>query len=385
MRVLMPSIVDPASQLGGAWTSTRGLLELLRGAPFHAEIVAVPPVELSWAAHRTRRYSAMAQSLITGLPGKFQFQYSRAMVAKLKRLSEEEFDLVLLNGSDLLWMLPYLPKRPAKILFAHNIEHSLYADQIHANYPGGGLQKTLLGWDCSRLRRHELAGFRAVSNVLFLSHQDEAYAGRECPGLVSITVPPLMDGTRAPRPRDVPAAPRLEIGMLANFDWWPSHQGIRWFLDEVLPHLGSAVRLHLFGTRSQHVASNDPRVVKHGYVPDLDVVWSTCHFMICPVIAGGGVSIKLAEAVCRGMPVLATRYATRGLPIEEDPAIVLRETSGEWIEFLESAAARELRRISPSRRMIAPFLAENNVDRFSDFLKTVLAGSLRSTANTASR
>ena len=177
MRILMPSIVDPALHLGGAWTCTRAVVNLLRASPFDAEVVSVPPADLSWTAHRARRYIALAQSLVSGLPAKFQFQYSRQMLARVKRLlRDQDFDLILLNGSDLLWMLPHLPPGPARMLFAHNIEHFLYADQINVRYPHPSLQKALLLKDCARLRQHELAGLRAVGNVLFLSTEDEAYA-----------------------------------------------------------------------------------------------------------------------------------------------------------------------------------------------------------------
>ena len=340
MRILMPSIVDPAAGSGGAWTTTRGIVNLLRESPFDAEIVCIPPADLSWTAHRVRRYSALAQSLVSGLPGKFQFQRSGRMLASVKRhLRDREFDLIFLNGSDLLWMLPHLPRAAAKLLFAHNIEHLLYADQINVQYPKPSLQKALLLKDQARLLEHELAGLRSVGNVLFLSTDDDRYARRECPELTTITIPPLMNGMAALRSGSLKAASGIEIGMLANFEWWPARQGVSWFLREVFPHLHSGVRLHLFGKRSQDVAAKHARVVKHGYVPEIHAVWSTCHFMICPVFAGGGVSVKFVEAVCSGVPVLATPFAARGLEIDSDPAIVLRETAGEWIEFLNSSAA----------------------------------------------
>jgi hypothetical protein len=374
MRILMPSIIDPALELGGAWTSTRGFMNLLRAPPFDAEIVCVPPAGLSWTAHRARRYFAIAKSQLSGLPAKFQFQYSRRTLARVKRLLREpDFDLIVLNGSDLLWMLPHLPPGRPRLLIAHNIEHLLYADQLHFRYPHAGLQKAFLLRDCARLREQELDGLRAVGHAVFLSAEDETYARGECPHLNTITIPPLLNGTSGPRPADLKTSAGLEIGMLANFEWWPAQQGLRWFLREVLPHLHSGVRLHLFGKRSSTVAAGRAGVVPHGYVPDLDAVWSTCHFMLCPVFGGGGVSVKVAEAVCRGVPVLATRYALRGLPIDPDPAIVLRETAAEWIEFLNSDAARELRQLSPSPSLTARFQPEQHVDRLADFLSTVLS------------
>ena len=369
----MPTIVDPAVQLGGAWTATRAIVNLLRVAPFGAEVVVVRSPVRSWTAHRVRRYVALGQSLVSGRPAKFQFSYSREMLAEMNRLvAEKTFDLILLNGSDLLWMLPHLPAGVPQVLLAHNIEHLLYADQIEDRFPKAGLRKSWLKQDGERLRQHEHAGMQTVGNVLFLSREEEAYARRECPGLRTITVPPLFEAGAVRRPAALDSIDDggvMEIGMLANFEWWPPQQGLRWFLREVFPQVKGPVRLHLFGKRSQDVTPDDERIVKHGYAPELDAVWSMCHFMICPVLAGTGVSIKLAEAVCRGVPVLATRYATRGLPLEADAAIVLREAAEEWVEFLNSGAARELRWRSPAPHLAERFHPQSHVAGITEFLR----------------
>jgi len=373
MRILMPSIVDPVSQLGGAWTATRGLVDLLRASPFDAEVVLVPPDVLSPTAHRARQYLALAQSFVSGVPAKFQFKFSRRVLATMKDLlSKADFDLILINGSDLLWMLPHLPPAAARILVAHNVEHLLYADQIAVEGPHWLPLKSILRSDCARLRKQELAGLRAIGNVVFLSSEDERYVRVACPHLRAISVPPLMKASPAARPPYSVGSSVMEIGMLANFGWWPSQQGVRWFLREVFPYLNHA-RLHLFGNHSQEVASEHSNVVKHGYLLELGVIWSACDFMICPVFAGGGVSIKLVEAISHGVPVVATHYAIRGIPVEPDPAIVLRDSTREWIEFLNSPAARELHRLSPSPRIIARFLPECYIEGLSNFLKAVLS------------
>ncbi len=373
----MPSVIDPSLQLGGAWTATRTLVKLLRASPVCAEVVSVSPRELSPMAHRARRYTALAKSVWTGLPAKFQFQYSREMLTKVQHLlREEEFDAILLNGSDLLWMLRHLPPGPAKILVAHNIEHALYADQIDFQCPLTILKKGWLMRDCARLREHEMAGMRAAGNVLFLSTEDEEFARREVPELRTMSMPTLMAANApVPRPVDLTGERGVEIGMLANFEWWPARQGLGWFLREIFPRLHSRIRLHLFGKGSEGMGPDHARIVKHGYVPDLNEVWSTCHFMICPELAGGGVSVKMTEAICRGIPVLATRFATRGLPLSPDPAIMVRNGSEEWVKFLNSDGARELGRRSPSSRIIARFRPEAHVERLAQFMEAAVAES----------
>jgi hypothetical protein len=48
--------------------------------------------------------------VFTGLPAKIEFSRERRISSEVRRLlREHQFDLVMLNGTDLLWLLPYLP------------------------------------------------------------------------------------------------------------------------------------------------------------------------------------------------------------------------------------------------------------------------------------
>src|SRR5260370_22704155 len=152
----------------------------LPAPPLNAEIVCVPPAGLAGTGSRARRILALAQSQVSGLPAKFQFQYSNRTLARVKQLlREQDFDLILLNGSDLLWMLPHLPAGPSRLLLAHNIEHLLYADQLDFHYPHPGLRQAFLLRDCAPLREHELASLRAGGPAGRLSPADEDFAPPE--------------------------------------------------------------------------------------------------------------------------------------------------------------------------------------------------------------
>lgn len=65
--------------------------------------------------------------------------------------------------------------------------------------------------------------------------------------------------------------------------------------------------------------------------------------MICPTFSGGGVSIKLAEAIYNGMPVLARPFPVRGVQLPPDPAIGVLDRACEWVSFLRSPAGRSER------------------------------------------
>jgi hypothetical protein len=371
-RILVPSIIDPTTHRGGAGTTTRALFKLLQRAPLNAQLEPVPPTRAPETLHRLRQVTSIARSLVSPLPAKVEFTHSRRFLRAVRHsLRERDFDLVVLNGSDLLWLLPELPPHIPRLLIAHNIEHDLHLANINRlTLPWRLLRRVLLR-DWRRLREYEISGMRRMQHIIFLSSRDAELARRECPEINSIVVPPLFDYRPAEWVRTRSPAGGLDIGLLANFGWWPNRQGLRWFLKEVFPHAPEETRLHLFGEHGQQVIPGHPRVVGHGFLPRIQDIWPLCDFMICPIFSGGGVSVKFAEIVYNGVPVVASSFAARGVPVEPHPSIILLDRAEDWIRFLHSPAARAL----PLRRGPAPmtraFALESHVEPVHAFVKEV--------------
>lgn len=372
-RILMLSIVNPQVEYNGAATVTRGLLKLLASPPFEARVDCVPvrAEPLRW--RRLAQARSLLLSSVSILPAKAAFCYSKEFREDVvARVESEHYDLVLLNGADLLWVSDYLPASIPRVLIAHNIEHLLFRAQIQNlgwwYRPVAGMLRK----DCTRLQDYELKGIREIGKVIFLSREEAAYAGSLCECLRSTTIPPVFDYEPRPRPHTI-AGPTLEIGLLGNFKWWPNQLSLRWFSNEVLPYVKSPVRVNLFGHSGVHPGRGDPRIVKRGVVESLEQVWASCDFMICPAFSTGGVCVKFAEAVYNKMPVLATRHAARGFSVGHDPALVFLNEPREWVEFLNSKAARDLAERQVSDKTAARFAMDVQKDKFQQFVKNAIA------------
>lgn len=375
MRILVLSIVDPAIQKGGAWTATRELIRLLKEGPLAADVEILACRDYSGFARRKRQASAVGRSLFSPLPAKIEFTRSTEMLAKLRELlAARTFELIILNGTDVLWMLPHLPEGVPRVLIAHNIENELFASQL--TQPGFllPLVRTLADREWRRLRAFEIDGLRQIGRVVFLSTADEIYARAHCPGVQTMTVPPVFwdPPFRRSCPAGTPGGPAestvINIGLLANFDWWPNQRGLAWFLRDVFPNVPSNLKLHLFGYGSDSAAPTHPQIAAHGFVDDLSEVWKACDFMICPIFSGGGICVKAAEALYHGMPLLATTKSVRGLPLETHPAIALSDTAEGWIEFLRSDAAAFARQCVPAS-LSERFSALAYAQALADFLR----------------
>lgn len=368
MRILMPSIVDPREARGGAWTATRGLIRVLELAWPGVAIECIPVPARSRAAHRARQFRCLAQGATgIGLPAKVAFsrssQIRRRMIASLRSATP---DLIILNGSDLLWLLSVVPDDAKVLLVAHNIEHELYRAQLSTLNKRSSLAASLLKRDCARLQEYEWSGLRSVRRVVFLSAEDRKTALDACPSLATFVLPPVFD--YVPHAQRDRARDAVAIGMFADFSWWPNQSSLKWFLDEVWPRLEPDIELHLAGYGSDlAMDGRHPRVYAHGFVSDPRDVFRKCDLMIAPIVTGAGVKVKVAEALFNRVPVVATSIALRGLPLDSTAPIEVCDTTTEWEAALRPASARSLAARRVPDEIASRFSPERHAAAFRAF------------------
>jgi glycosyltransferase involved in cell wall biosynthesis len=374
MRILFPSIVDPRPHQGGAGAATRGLLSLLRRSPLAAEIDVVVPN--SPLPHLLRQLIAVARSSLSAWPSKALFldtwRFRRAVA---RMVATRCYDLVLINGGDLLWMVPQLEVGVPKLLYAHNLERDLFASQLDGLPAALRCARGRLRRDLEKLARYELDGMRAIGRVLFISAADEAHARSEAGELVTLHVPPLFEYEPLPHRRRARLRGTPQLGLLANFTWWPNRAALRWLAQQVLPRVTRDLRIHLFGEGSASVDVSDPRIVAHGYVKDVVEVFTTCDVMLCPIVSGAGVSIKFAEALYNGVPVLATPFAARGLPLPAKSGVALADGSEEWVRFLDGEGLERLAAEEVPSKTSRIFALSTHAAAVHEFLRDTVAGA----------
>ena len=344
MRILMPSIVDPAESRGGGWTVTKGLIEAMRIAWPGCEVICIAVSSGGRAAHRLRQAkSVLGSVVIGGLPAKMRFTRTRAMRRDLREsLSAPAPDLIMLNGGDLLWMLGELPPGVPVIVVAQNLEHVLYERQIGRISVTSRMARRVLAADSRRLRNLELEGLRTAAAVIFLSEADRRAALELLPALNAIVIPPSFGYEPAQRRKS--SGGRMALGMFADFEWWPNRISLDWFLTEIWPSVSSHCDLHLMGHGSGSVARGLSGITRHGFMATAREAFALCDLMIAPIIDGAGVNVKVAEALYNGVPVVATPAAVRGICSASNPALKVCANAAEWIELLTGPVAGNLAR-----------------------------------------
>jgi glycosyltransferase involved in cell wall biosynthesis len=278
-----------------------------------------------------------------------------ARQALLRRMSgPKAFDVIHVEGHYLFHLLPE-QARDRAVVVEHNVESHLLRQRARHH----GLTPALAAAIDAVGNAEERVWARAPL-TLTLSEEDRARIQHRVAGArvrVSTNGADHLALTPAERGMDAigdPPAPRL--GFLANYAYSPNRDGLAWLLDEILPGL----RQRLPGCQLVLVGSNlddalagrrlPQNVAAQGWVHDLSTFWNQIDLMVCPLRIGGGVKVKVIEAIRSGALVVSTSVGLEGLPPPAREAIVQADSAPAFVDaVVRLSVDRSLRRAQRAR------------------------------------
>ncbi len=268
---------------------------------------------------------ALARSLISGQPWMMLRDDRAAMRACVDALcARERFDIA---HADQLNMAQYARRVPGArtVLDLHNALWLLYK-RLAETMPRGP-RRLLLARDVALLKRYEGQACRDFDAVLAVSNEDRAALNAAIqavggPARGDIVVAPIsVDGDEVRVVSRAPDANRaLHIGTMY---WPPNIDGIRWFIEQVLPLVHARIpdiEFDCVGARPPQslidVGARDPRVNIAGYVDDVEPYLRRCGVFVVPLRAGGGMRVKILNALAQGLPIVTTTLGCEGIALE---------------------------------------------------------------------
>ena len=187
----------------------------------------------------------------------------------------------------------------------------------------------LLGWEARRMAVREQQ-VSASADAVSLVSRSEAALLAERTGRDVAWLPPAV-----PVPPQ-PVEQQDGLVFLGGLDYLPNLQALRFYRDEVLPRLdaGDARHvLHVVGHCPDDARAElaVPGIVLHGYVDDLHAALGR-RLLVAPLVAGGGVKLKVLDGMAHGLPVAGMPGAFEGLGLPD--GLDLRAEDGEGLAGL---------------------------------------------------
>ena len=253
-------------------------------------------------------------------------------------LEKEHFDVVQL---EMLYMAPYVAtirehSKAMVVLRAHNVEHKIW--ERMAKETKFFIKRWYINHLAKTLRNYELDAIETVDGIAAITRKDAAFFRKYCSK-------PVVDIPYGVYPEEF--TPKSEIEgkpkfyHIGSMNWMPNEEGIRWFIDEVLPKTVEKVSdfiYHLAGRNMPEWLTNldNPNVDVIGEVPDAKEFVSNHDVAIVPLLSGSGIRIKIIESMAMGKTVITTRVGAEGILYDEEVNIIIAENKAKMVEAIRS-------------------------------------------------
>ena len=230
----------------------------------------------------------------------------RALATHLDRLELEPDSIVLLHTSSLAGVAPLLRLAPERIaLDVYDLVAIAHRnDAALAPPPLAALRRVY----ARTVRSREQRALAHSGTLIVAGHADHATLAARFADLHWIPTPTPVNVVAPPPPGE-----RTRIGLLGNFAHRATARSAELLLESELAR-DPAIRILIAGLGSGARFADDPRVDVLGPVTRPEEFYAQVACVVAPVAGGSGMTVKLAEAVLAGRPVITTALGASGYP-----------------------------------------------------------------------
>ena len=330
MRILILTPRLPWPALDGGRVAMSRLAQSLANCVAEVEVlslnprkhrgVAEAPVPIQAVDIDTSRVVA---PLFSGLPFIVaRFLSSEYRVALDETLQRFRPEIVQIESP---FLLPYAPKDIPVVLRSLNVEFRIWERLARTK------SNPLYRWIASSLRRYEIREMNELNAIIPIS-QDDASDFRTLGCTAPMYVVPC--GVVLPAPSSQLPTPS-SAGFIGSLDYRPNQDAVIWIVEELWPRIVERVpeaQLSIAGSSPPDWLRRE--VEKRGLtlqanVPDPHAFVESLLVVLAPIRAGGGMRIKILEAMAAGKPVVATTLGASGMDAK---GVVIADDAGSFAD-----------------------------------------------------
>lgn len=305
-----------------------------------AEVLTVPMTR-----RRVKDAGFLLKSLIQNRPFIIERDTVAAMQAEIDRLAQATpaFDAV---HADQLWMAPYAlrfqtaapGRRPLAVMDQHNAVFMI--PQRLASAERNPVKHALLQLEARKLAAFEVHTCCAFDHVTWVTQEDFAAVQAQA----QPTGTPIPNAGVLPicgDPESVAVISRTpdarRVTFLGGLHYPPNAQGVLWFAREMFPQVLAAVpdavltvigkqpppELHDLGIPARNLEVT-------GYVDDPAPYLAATGAFIVPLLAGGGMRVKIIDGWTWGLPIASTHVGAEGVAAVHGANMLLADAPADF-------------------------------------------------------
>ncbi|SRR5216684_2904928 len=211
------------------------------------------------------------------------------------------------------------------VLRSLNVEFRIWEGLVRNER--NALRRFVLRRVAAPLRAYELRQLNTPDAIVPISAEDgEEFRRLGCTRPMHVVPCGITHG-------DLPvkAAESDTVGFIGSLDFRPNQEAVMWIVDELWPRVterAPEARLSIAGSGApdwlrRHAAGQNIEFL--GAVDDAQAFLTRMSIVIAPLFAGGGMRIKVLEAMALAKPIVATTLGAGGIDIQSDRDIIIAD------------------------------------------------------------
>lgn len=243
-------------------------------------------------------------------------------------------DLAELQHLNTAAYLPFAARVPV-VLREHNVEYKVW--ERHAEHARSALERLYVRSCAPRVRAYEARMAERFSRCITVSRADEAHLRAAAPAARIETIPSGVDSEYF-----FPVAePEIPYSMVitGSFAWPPKQHNLRVLIHNVFPRIRALVpeaSLTVVGAGVPHelrrLGETIPGVSFTGEVPDVRDYVRRASLVLNYVESGGGIALKVLEAMAMRKPVLSNPLGVEGIELTPGLDVSVRDGPAAFAE-----------------------------------------------------
>ena len=308
-------------------------------------------------------------------------------IALYRRLLLNEYSAVHISGLQMAYIVEVFraaveseQRRPALIFDDLNAEYVVHRRMSSVETRRGRwLRAAYSAAQAPLLRAYETKTIRSADTVICPSSDDRDWL-RALDGSAKIEVAP--SGLNTGEYVEVPPPPERPVAVFVGDQTYrPNRQAADWLVSKIAPAVWRTLPEAEFlvvgrGYRPSTTTNGASAFRYMGYVSDVTSVVAASKVVLAPLLAGGGMKLKVLEGMAAGRPVVATSIGAAGIDAEGDRDLMIADGveaySQALISVLSSTArAREIGQAA-RRRVTARYDSAIVASRYVEILEQTI-------------
>lgn len=136
---------------------------------------------------------------------------------------------------------------------------------------------------------------------------------------------------------------KINIMFLGTLSWHPNLDGVKWFINRVVPILDSVridYKLFIVGKNPdkalQDMCKRNKNIELTGYVDDVNEYINICDVMVVPIFVGSGMRVKILEALGKRIPIISTSIGVEGIFANDGEEVLIANNENEFIKQIST-------------------------------------------------